>query len=77
MIEMGGNLGGKYILSDYAETVEEAIKKDYTLWKDGKQFVAKLTYKGQLLNRLDNDCSFNEEIEWLKEQIMIIDNIGD
>ena len=75
MIKMGGRLDGKYILNDYAETVEEAIKvKDYYLWYHNK-FKAELTYKGQLLNRLDDDCEFDEEIEYLKHQIMVIDNI--
>ena len=73
IIKMGGNLIGKYILNDYAGTVEEAIKKDYTLWKDGKQFVAELNYKGKLLKRLDNDCSFGEEIAYLEMQISKID----
>ena len=75
MIKMGGRLDGEYILNDYAETVEEAIKvKDYYLWYHNK-FKAELTYKGQLLNRLDDDCEFDEEIEYLKNQIMVIDNI--
>ena len=75
MIKMGGRLDGEYILNDYAETVEEAIKvKDYYLWYHNK-FKAELTYKGQLLNRLDDDCEFDEEIEHLKHQIMVIDNI--
>ena len=76
MIKMGGKLDGIHMLVDYAGTVEEAIKKDYFLWK-ARKFVAELTYKGQLLKRLDDNRSFIEEIEYLKHQIMVIDNIRD
>ena len=73
MIKMGGKLDGIHMLVDYAGTVGEAIKKDYLLWK-ARKFVAELTYKGQLLNRLNDDCEFDDEIEHLKEQMKKIDD---
>ena len=78
MIEIGtigvckGNICIKTV-----DTIDEAIVIDYIHgWNDG-HIQLDIRYKGQLLKRLDDNRSFIEEIEYLKHQIMVIDNIRD
>ena len=76
MIEIGtigvhkGNICIKVV-----DTIDKAIVIDYIHgWKEN-HIQLDIRYKGQLLKRLDDNRSFIEEIEYLKHQIMIIDNI--
>ena len=78
MIEIGtigvyrGNICIKIV-----DTIDEAIVVDYIHgWNEG-HIQLDIRYKGQLLQRLDDDCSFEEEIGYLKHQISVIDNIRD
>lgn len=76
MIEVRVIVNGTWKYQDFVFTVEEAIKEDYVYWKTyHKSF--EFLYQGQLLNRLLDDCSFEEEIGYLKHQISVIDNIRD
>ena len=59
------------------DTLDEAIVIDYMHgWNEG-HIQLDIRYKGQLLKRLSDYFSFIEEIEYLKHQIMVIDNIRD
>ena len=62
----------KWVYDDYVETIEEAIKTDYRFWYKYKVQLD-FYYEGKLLKRLDDNRSFKEEINYLKEQIAKID----
>lgn len=64
--------GNKFVYSECVDIIEDAMKVDYRFWYHYK-VVLRLYYNGIELARLDNDCSFSEEIEWLKEQMKKID----
>ena len=63
----------KWVYDDYVETTEEAIKTDYRFWYKYKTEL-KFYYEGVLLERkVEEYVSFEEEINYLKEQIANID----
>jgi hypothetical protein len=64
--------GNKFVYNDYVDTIEDAIKADYRFWYHYK-VALRLYYNDIELVRLNNDCSFDEEIEYLKDQIIKID----
>lgn len=64
--------GNKFVYNDYVDTIEDAIKSDYRFWYHYK-VALRLHYNDIELVRLNNDCSFDEEIEYLKDQIIKID----
>ena len=73
MINVTGTYNeGNWAYNNHAETIEEAIKMDYEFWCKHKEEL-KFNYEGVTLKRLDNDCSFDKEISYLKEQIDKID----
>ena len=66
---------GKYKGLKYensVDTIEDAIKADYRFWYHYKE-QSDFYYNDIKLNRLDNDCEFDDEIEHLKEQMKKID----
>lgn len=75
MIEIRG-MSYEYEYQDFVFTVEKAIEDDYRYWKTYHR-AFEFYYQGQLLKRLDDNCSFIEEIEYLKHQIMVILGIRD
>ena len=65
---------GKYKDLKYensVDTIEDAIKSDYRFWYHYKEQLD-FYYNGIKLERLSDDCEFDEEIENLKEQIVNI-----
>ena len=73
MIRVTGTYNdNKWVYDDYVETIEEAIKTDYRFWYKYKAEL-KFYYEGILLERLDDNRSFEEEINYIKEQIAKID----
>ena len=66
---------GKYKDLKYensVDTIEDAITADYRFWYHYKEQLD-FYYKDIKLNRLNDDCEFDEEIKHLEEQIKKID----
>ena len=55
------------------DTIEDAINSDYRFWYHYKEQLD-FYYNGIKLERLSDDCEFDEEIENLKEQMTKIDD---
>ena len=64
--------GNKFVYNDYVNTIEEAMKVDYRFWYHYKVTLI-FYYNDRQLARLSEDCEFDEEILFLKEQISTID----